>query len=113
MEEGIIIGGEFRKCDANKDILIETADWLIDIGMLNESDEPILKRETRYVLNKEKTHSNGKEFESEHKLERINMFLETNWDPETIIQISKNLLDEFGLPEDILKIVKVEEVERF
>lgn len=113
MEKGIIICGEYRECRANKDILKETVDWLIDRGMINNDDAPLIERNIRYVINDEPVHTNGTDFSSEYYLNKVDLYLETNWDVGAIKEISEKLLKVNGLNEDVLKIVKTEEVNRF
>jgi len=113
MEKGIILCGEFRECKNNIDILKETVDWLIDKGLLSNSDAPLIKRRKRYVINNEPVHSDGTDFSNGEQLSKVNLHLEKNWNSKDIKEISKNLLEEYDINTEALHIVEVKEVNSF
>jgi len=108
MVEGIMIYGEFRKIKYNRDILRQTVGWLMDKGLLNQGDVPIIKKDTKYVINNKPVHSNGTEFNTKQKLDQA-LFLEVNWSPKEIVEISRQLLEKYNVNKNALKIVEVKE----
>ena len=87
------------------EILINTANWLIDKGKLKSSDCPInVSRGTRRVLiNSKPVHPSGQEFTSSKELTN-GLYIECHGNRETIINLSKKLLAEYGYDPEVLRV---------
>ncbi len=85
------------------EILVNTANWLIENGKLKPSDCPVeIGRGIRYLINKEMKHKDGTAFYSPKKL--LNgLWIEKHASTAARIDLAKRLLKKFGFP-DILII---------
>lgn len=101
------IDNDIFEIKSARDILIKTAEWLIQQGKLKEEDCPLpagsIKSTIRYLVNKEPVHKNGKPFRAGKKLSN-GLFIETHYSRADIIRLSRSLLDRYGFQGDILKI---------
>lgn len=88
------------------EILVNTANWLIDQGKV--FNYPIQSgtrlNNNRYLLNIKGYHKDGKPFTSPRKLNN-NCILETHYSRKDIIENAKRLLEKFGYKKDILNII--------
>ncbi|HOV91826.1 MAG TPA: hypothetical protein PLC04_01935 [Candidatus Kapabacteria bacterium] len=87
-----------------KDVLMNTANWLIKNGKLKYSDAPIdLGGHIRYLINKEPKHKNKSPFKQATKLSN-GLWIETHAGTEQLIEYSRRLLEKLGVPPDKLVI---------
>ena len=87
------------------DILVNTANWLIENGMLKKSDCPILagtsRRTIRYLVNVEPMHKekgkgkSGRNFRSQKTLSN-GLFIETSYNKEEYIKKARMLLKKYS-----------------
>ena len=90
-----------------KDILLNTANWLIDKGKLKKSDYPIFlstrSKSKRYLINYKPLHGSGKKFHSPKQIKN-GLWIETNASLSQIELHARRLLEKFGYSSDILVI---------
>ncbi len=78
-----------------RNLQIEIVRWLINEGILNTDHCPIKGpglRAKRYVISINPTHSDGKEFTNEEKIE--NFYIETNYSSKSIAENVKHIINE-------------------
>ena len=103
-EKGIKINAKFFPCKYARDILINTANFLIKEGKIKESDLPIKAGKKRYLINKTGMHPNGKKFFDMKKLDS-GYYLESNMNTKGIITKAKGLLKKFGYSGNDLELI--------
>lgn len=100
--------GETRKSIANnKEILTETAEWLIRKGYLKPKDAPISKSKNKYLIAEEPKHPSPDRrgnygFRGAKKLSN-GLWMHTNFSTEDYIRWSRFLLERFGVSPNDLK----------
>ena len=90
----------------NKEIVVHTANWLIDKGHLKHTDCPlkISHRAKRSLIDSTPTHQTiGKKFTLEVKLKN-GLYIETHMNAKQTIDYSKRLLEKYGYDPEILQI---------
>ena len=94
------LGDKVFRIDNSYEILVNTANWLIDNGKIKPSDCPIKvvhsKRSKRYLINNKPKHENGKDFYGPKKLSN-GLWIETNCSTASCINYAKRLLKMFGV----------------
>lgn len=85
------------------DILVETANYLIDNRLLDRSKIPIYSGYKRYIINTKPLHNNGEPFRVPAKL-NSGYYVETHNSALRHIELAKRLLKEAGLSEKELKL---------
>jgi hypothetical protein len=86
------------------EILVNTANWLIENGKLKPSDCPVgIGRGKRNLINKEPKHKYGDDFRAPKKLSN-GLWIETHYSTAASINYTKRLLEKFGVSSDILTI---------
>ena len=99
----IVIDGEKIPIHFSKDILINTAEWLIRKGDLTKYDCPIFFTKKRNLINTEPIHQDLKKY-SQPQILSNGLYIETHANTERLISLSKQLLKKYNYSEDILKI---------
>ncbi len=103
-EKYIILNGKKKYINYSNEILLETAEWLIQQNKINESNLPIkISKGNRKLIDKTKVHFDGKQFRAPKKLSN-GWFIESNTSTSQIIQYSYRLLKKFGYNHSILEI---------
>ncbi len=95
--------GETFQISTYKEILVNTANWLIKNGKLKLSDSPLRGGIKWYLINKEPKHINGNSFFLKQKLSN-GLWIETNYNAAKCISHAKNLLKKFGISPETLII---------
>ena len=104
-DKGIKIKNEFRACRFSKDILIETANWLVDMGYLTGNDIPVdLGGTKRYLINSQPKHRNNENFRAPHRLKN-GLYIETHYSHNSCVQYARRLLKHFNLDEEDLEVI--------
>ena len=87
-----------------KDVPTETVRWLIDANFLNENHCPILRssRGTRYIINNNPIHRNGRSFEEPRQVDLI--FLETFFDGRELVNNTRIIIEHVGLDSAQFKV---------
>ena len=101
------IDKEKRTIIFNKDILLETAEWLIRRGHLKPQDIPIPLSKRQYLIAREPKHPtpdrHGKyDFRGPKRLSN-GLWMHTNFDTQNYIRYARFLLKKYGYPESILQ----------
>ena len=102
----ILIGSESYEFSYGNEILVNTANWLIDKGHLKHAECPIKispRAKTRILIGSTPTHPRGNKFVSAKKLKN-GLYIETHASIEQIIEYAKRLLEKYGYEPEILKI---------
>ena len=99
-KRGISIQGEFVPCRRSKDMLIETAEWLIKRDKLNV---PIEAGYKRYLVSREPKHKSGQPFTAGEKLSN-GWWIETHYSTASCIKYAKGLLKKCGFREEDLDV---------
>lgn len=86
------------------EILVETANYLIDNRLLDRSKIPIYSGYKRYIINTKPFHNNGEPFRVPAKL-NCGYYVETHNSGQKSIEYAKRLLREAGLSEKELKLL--------
>ena len=97
---GISIQGQFVPCRRSKDILIETAEWLIKRDRLKV---PIEAGYKRYLVSREPKHRSGEPFTAGEKLSN-GWWIETHYSTRSCIRYARRLLKECGFREEDLDV---------
>ena len=100
------IDNEIYELKYIKEILVNTANWLIDKGHLKHADCPIKispRAKTRFLINSTPTHLTGGKFIGEEKLKN-GLYIETHVNTKQTIEYAKKLLKKYGYDPEILKI---------
>lgn len=96
--------GEIFELRNSYEILINTANWLIENGKLKSSDCPIgIGGGKRNLVNKEPIHKYGDSFRAPKKLSN-GLWIETHYSTASSINYAKRLLEKFGVLPDTLVI---------
>ena len=85
------------------EILVNTANWLIERKKLKKSDCPIPSGPKNYLINSEPKHRYGDNFRSPKNLSN-GTYIEVNLNAMGCIITARKLLKKFGYPDDILKV---------
>ena len=87
------------------EILVHTANWLIDKRNLKLSDCPInvTRGSKRVLISRTPVHPSGKEFRAPRQLKR-GLYIECNASLKSIINSSKKLLEKYGYGPEMLKV---------
>lgn len=86
------------------DILVNTANWLIEKGKLTDADCPIIiGRAARYLIHKEPKHRNGDEFGNPKQLSN-GLHIHTSFGDSQTINQAKRLLEKYRYSANILVI---------
>jgi hypothetical protein len=98
------LAGDVFELRNSREILVNTANWLIKNGKLKLSDCPVvIGRGKRNLINKEPKHKYGDNFRAPKKL--LNgLWIETHYGTAGCINYAKRLLEKFGVSSDILMI---------
>lgn len=98
------IGEEEFEIRYSYEILLNTANWLIKKGRLKRIDCPIqIGRGKRYLINTLPKHKYGNNFISPKQLSN-GLYIETNYSTANCINLSKKLLEKFGISSNYLRI---------
>lgn len=100
----IIIRDFSKDIRSFKDVLVETANYLMDNKLLAETKIPISSGYKRYILNKTPNHQNGEHFTAPERL-HCRYFVETHNSAQKHIEYAKRLLKESSISENDLKIL--------
>ncbi len=103
----VVLAGEHIPIKYAKDVLIQTAEWLVGNGKIQPAICPIqLGKGGRYLVHTRDQHSNGSLFAGPKSLSN-GLFLETNFSARDSHRQAFNLLKGFGYtpPEDTLQII--------
>lgn len=103
-KKGIKIRGQFFPCRYAREILIKTANWLIEQRAIKDEDLPIESSKVRYLINKKPIHQRGNRFADEKKLTN-GSYIEVNRPKNGCIRWAKKLLDKFGYSKSDLEII--------
>jgi hypothetical protein len=80
------------------EILVNTANWLIENGKIKPSDCPIkVVRGKSYLINTQPKHEDGRDFRASKKLSN-GLWIEVNYSAADCIKHAKRLLKKFGVP---------------
>ena len=87
------------------EILVNTANWLIDKGNLKSSDCPIdvTRGNKRVLINRKPVHPSGQEFFTPKKL-KSGLYIECHASRRSAIEYSKRLLTEYEYDPEMLKV---------
>ena len=111
-KRGIEIQEDFISCRFSKDILVETANWLIDKDYLKEEDAPIdLGASKRYLINSVKKHKDGYNFSQPKELKN-GLFIETKYSHKACVDYAERLLENVGCSKHDLKVIGLRSRER-
>lgn len=100
----IQIGSESYELGHQYEILINTANWLINKGHLKPSDCPIKvssQAKKNYLINSTPTHSTGKKFSRKKRLKN-GLYIESH--SNRAERYAKRLLEKYGYDPAILQI---------
>lgn len=104
------LGGERWEFQDANEILIKTAEWLVQRGKLTASRCPIdlfKRREVRYLIHSEPTHKHGRDFFHPMRLSN-GLWLEIHYGAHDCEEYAGRLLQECGLAPGILKVERIE-----
>ena len=89
-----------RNLESWKDLLFQTANWLVDSGWLAPSDVPVMvpSGRTRYIINYNPTHVNGRDFDEPMGITRVGLWVETMVDRKQAKAHALALLEACGIP---------------
>jgi hypothetical protein len=102
--DGIMIQREFFQCGHQYEILVNTADWLIDHAGLSENDVPMERGYKYYLINSNPIHKDGSKFRSPKKLKN-GMYIETKSGLDDTVNYAKKLLRHFKYSESDLRVI--------
>ena len=79
------------------DLLFQTAEWLVEQGLLTESRCPFRfeSMRSKYLINLEPVHPTGRKFDSSRRLSN-GLYLECNYSSVTIALLCHRLVTDFG-----------------
>lgn len=97
------IGGDTFTIRRAKDILVNTAEWLIKQGRLRKEDCPVVSGHRRYIVHIEPKHPHGRGFFVPKKLSN-GLFIETHFSASRCIANAKKLLKHCGFSETLLEV---------
>jgi len=99
----ITINGQTMEIRHSYEILVKTAEWLIQRGKLRRNDCPVETGHKRYLVSTQPVHRDGGRFRAARKLSN-GLFIETHYSTESAIEIAKRLLERFGFSRDLLTV---------
>jgi hypothetical protein len=85
------------------EILVNVANWLIDIGRLTAAKCPVPSGYKRYLIAQQPKHKDGSAFRAPKQLAK-GLCIETHWSTAQCITLAKRLLERLGLPANTLKL---------
>jgi predicted type IV restriction endonuclease len=95
------LGNKVFELHYSNEILINTANWLIENGKIKSSDCPVkIVRGKRYLINSQPKHEGGNNFRAPKKLSN-GLWIETNYSTADCINHAKSLLKKFGAPSEL------------
>lgn len=98
----LVIGGrQYFERNANQ-VLIKTAEWLIDQGRISK-DTKVLSGSSRYILNDTSRHPDGTSFFNKVTLKN-GMFLEVNNAHDIQVKYARKLLEDLGYNPKLLEV---------
>ncbi len=101
------IGQERHTISRNKEILTQTAEWLIRQGFLRPDNAPIWASKRKYLVAKEPKHptpDNKGKYDFRGKKQLSNgLWMHTNLSTDNCIRYAKMLLNHFGVSDDLLR----------
>lgn len=97
------IDNEQFKTNNSKEVLIITAEWLINKGNLTKSITPISSGSRNYLINTVPRHQNNTDFRAPKKLSN-NLYLETSHSTKSCLKNARRLLVICGHNAQILKV---------
>ncbi|MGC8497732.1 MAG: hypothetical protein ACP5NL_07040 [Thermoplasmata archaeon] len=101
--QSIMINGESFEVKKSKDILIRTAEWLIEKGKMTKSTVPIESGSKRYLVNITPVHKSDSKFFNFYKLSN-GLFLETHASSKSAEKYEKKMMKYYGYPEDSISV---------
>lgn len=99
----LVIEGEELPVHNVREVLIQTAEWLIRKGKLKLSDIPVQSGPLRYIVNAQPFHKSGKNFFDDHVLSN-NIHLEVHGSHQAIESNAKALMERYGYKENSIII---------
>lgn len=99
----IVIRNFSRNIGSFIDILVETANYLMDNKLLDKSRIPVSSGYKRFIINIKPVHNDGKHFTAPAKL-NCGYWVETHNSGQKSIEYAKRLLRAAGIPESELKL---------
>jgi hypothetical protein len=101
------LGNETFESPHAIDILINTANWLIQKGKLRPENCPVvIGGRKRYLINREPKHRFDDDFKNPKQLSN-GLWIEVHHNKASCINYAKRLLEKFGFPPDTLTIVSI------
>ena len=101
----VVLAGERISVRTAKDVLVQTAEWLVQQGRLQSDDCPIVIGTGKlYLIHTSPSHSDGNVFTGPKKLSN-GLYVHTNFGTNPIIRKSQDLLQHFGYSSDTLQII--------
>lgn len=100
----IVIRNFSRNIGSFIDILVETANYLMDNRLLDKSRIPVSSGYKRFIINIKPVHNDGKHFTAPAKL-NCGYWVETHNSGQKSIEYAKRLLRAAGIPESELKLM--------
>lgn len=97
------IGNEKFKTNKSKEVLILTAEWLINNGSLTKSIVPISSGSRNYLIHTVPRHQNNTDFRAPKKLSN-NLYIETSHSTTSCIKNARRLLEICGHKGQLLKV---------
>ena len=97
------VGSDTYEIRNSYEILINTAEWLINKGKLKKSDCPVPTGHKRHLINIEPKHRYGDNFRAPKKLSN-GLYIEVNYSTAGCINTARRLLEKFGYQADTLKV---------
>ncbi len=102
-KEKVIIGNDVFDIRKSYEVLIRTAEWLIQKGGLHKNLCPLATSKKRYLVNTIPKHQNGNDFFAPKKLSN-GLFIETHCSAVAALSNSKKLLKFCGYEAEMLKL---------
>lgn len=100
----VIIDGQRFPMRYKKDVLVQTAEWLIMRGKIKHESCPVrIGRGASYLINTRNLHSDGKPFTNPRRLSN-GLFMHTNFSASDSLKHAQNLLRHFGFSPKILHV---------
>lgn len=97
------IGTDTYKIKTSKDILVNTAEWLIRKRKLKREDCPIEAGPAWNLVNTQPKHRNGKDFFNQRRLSN-DLYIETNYSARDCIDRAQQLLKRYGYQSNMLSV---------
>ncbi len=99
----LVIGGVSVHVSKVREVLIQTAEWLIKNHKLKVEDAPIESGPIRYIVNVKPRHKSGSNFFDSYKLSN-GLFLEVHGSHEAVEINARTLMKHFGYEEKTLEV---------